>query len=78
MQGENFAKLFQVEDMQVLITKDFEEDTATIREQTDFVDIRPSLTFGFESEEDRDEAFENYGQEQAESFIKTIKKIIEE
>jgi|VirMetMinimDraft_7_1064189.scaffolds.fasta_scaffold89366_2 hypothetical protein len=76
MKGEQFAKLFQVDDKQVLITKIFEDDIFSIKQQTSLEEVIPIITLSFNDEEERDFDFDGYNQEVAEDFIKTIENIL--
>lgn len=77
MKEEQFAKLFQVGDKQVLVTKTFEDDgTFGIKQETSLENVKPALIAGFEDEESRDGAFEKYEQELAENFIQTIEGLL--
>jgi len=75
-----FAKLFELKNHQVLITKEYEYDgkvdTFKLVQTTDLKDVRPSIGLGFDDEKKRDEAFDNYTEKDANNFLKTIKKML--
>lgn len=73
-----FAKLFEFEECQVLLTKDFEENAETefkIVQVTHCENVTIDLALGFENEENRDSVFEKYGKKEAAEFLETIHKL---
>jgi len=72
-----FAKLFEIEDYQVLITKEDTEDGFNVTQQTDLGEVRPSMSLGFDAEEKRDKCFLEYNKENAEKFLSIIKEMLQ-
>lgn len=75
---EEFAKLFSVGTNQVLIQKayDDDEDTFKLEQTTHESGMVMKMTLGYNSEEERDKSFENYGPKNAKVFISAIHKIM--
>jgi hypothetical protein len=71
-----FAKLFEIEYYQVLITKDDVEDGFNITQHTDLGDVRPSMAIGFNTEEKRDKCFDDYSKNNAEKFLSIIQSML--
>tara|TARA_R100000306_G_C4371673_1_gene140278 strand:+ start:1150 stop:1404 length:255 start_codon:yes stop_codon:yes gene_type:complete len=74
-----FAKLFDVEAHQVLLKKDFdsesEEDFLKVETSIDGLQAAIKLE-GFKNESHFEKAFEEYDQEKAEKFFKTMKNLL--
>ena len=68
---DKFARLFDAGEQQVLLEKDFDEETHqdTLHITTMIQGTRASAILGFETEEDRNEAFDLFGDEDAEEFV---------
>ena len=71
-----FAKIFEVENHQVLIMKDETEDTYDVTQIVDLEEVRPVMTMGFETKEKRDDCFDKYSQKDAENFYNVILKML--
>jgi hypothetical protein len=71
-----FAKLFEIEDHQILIMKDETEDGYEIKQIVDFEEVRPIMSIGFDSEEKCNECFNKYGKEEAEKFYNVISNML--
>jgi len=73
----NFCKVFQVAEGQVLIIKNFsdEDDEYKIDQITETENIRMTIGLGYEKEEVRDQNFEKYSQEDAEKFVKILNNL---
>ena len=73
-----FAKIFELGDYQVLITKEYEpeDDSFKVVQTTDLEKCRPSLSLGFEKEEKCTECFDNYNEENAQRFLTQIQSML--
>lgn len=69
-----FAKLFNVGDHQVLITKEYDavSDEYKVVQTTHLDDMVPTMALSFTHEDNMEECFTNYGEADAQSFIETI------
>ncbi|MFA5207536.1 MAG: hypothetical protein WC428_02650 [Candidatus Paceibacterota bacterium] len=67
-----FAKIFEVENYQVLIMKDETNSEYEVKQIIDFKEVRPIISLGFDSEEKRDDCFNNYDKENAKKFYNLI------
>lgn len=67
-----FAKLFELGNHQVLITKEEEDSGYYIAQSTEIESGRAILTIGFEKEEKRNEQFDRYSETEAMKFINVI------
>ena len=72
--NNKFAKLFDVGNDQVLLTKDYNEESEEyeIKISTSISDIRCSVKLGFKSEDSRNKGFDNYNEENAKHFQNEI------
>jgi hypothetical protein len=73
---KEFAKIFEIEDHQVLIMKDDTEHEFEVKQIVDFDEVRPVMSLGFDSEEKRDECFNNYSKENAEKFYNVVSNML--
>lgn len=73
-----FAKVFEIDTNQVLITKEFDEndDTYLLKQTTEFDEVTPAMSMGFDTEEKRDKAFEDYNEENAQMFLNVINSML--
>lgn len=75
-----FAKLFNVNGEQVLVTSDYDdsdnESPFKLRQRADIDGITCTAAPCYAAEEDVDEAFKNYTQEQAEKYLAWAKKMV--
>lgn len=70
-----FAKLFNIEDYQVLVTKDHDNDEQPIIRQTTWCDIGEfSMSGAYATEETRDLFFDSYEMGDALDFIVDMKQ----
>ena len=76
MKKIQFAKIFELETHQVLITKDFEDDIFKVNQTTDLDGCVPTLALGFDNEDKRDKCFDDYTEENAKKFLETIFKML--
>jgi len=72
-----FAKIFELEDYQVLITKDEDDEKYRIMQSTQLEDCMPSLALGYELESTRDKHFNEYNIDNAQKFLDMLKKVME-
>lgn len=75
MENKKFAKLFEFDNKQVLITIEdgHEGDNGFMVVQTTNFDIvRPTLSVGFDNENDRDKYFKEYNTKNAKKFFKIV------
>jgi nitrogenase subunit NifH len=71
--NEQFAKLFQVGQAQVLVTTETnDEDKYKIICKTNIQGSEIIVTAGFHNEQERDMAFDHYNQQSAEDFYKAV------
>jgi hypothetical protein len=74
-----FARIFELENNQVLIMKDEDsEETYQVNQMSDFGDFKTSLALCFNSEGIRDACFDSYTSENAQSFVDYINNMIKE
>ena len=71
-----FAKTFLVADLQLLVTKEYEDDSFVINQITEIDGMRLNLILGYENEDNCDQVFEEYSQKDAEKIVKLIKSQI--
>jgi hypothetical protein len=73
-----FAKLFEIDNNQILITKDYDydEDVYLLKQRTSFDEVDPSMSMSFDSEEKRDNAFNDYNQDNAQKFLNLVSSVI--
>jgi len=78
--NNKFAKLFDVGNNQVLLTKDYNEESEKyeIKISASISDIRYSVSLGFNSENSRNEGFDNYNEENAERFQSGITSLLKD
>lgn len=79
-QKSTWFKSFNCGDNVVVLTHESKDDDDTpyaITQRTDLAGVKAEISFMFGTEEARDEAFTNYGQEQADVFYKNIKDALE-
>ncbi len=71
-----FCKIVLHRGFQILLTKDFDEDSESPYQLSQTIDdgqgLRTKLSFGFSKEEWRDESFDDYSETHADVFIGTI------
>lgn len=72
-----FAKIFELEKHQVLITKEYEDDKFRINQTTDIDSCVPTLALIFDNEEKRDQCFEDYTKDNAIKFVENVVKMLE-
>lgn len=73
-----FAKLFDLEDHQVLITKDEDEDAKefSITQTTQIDGCDPSASLFFTNQDIRDSAFDSYNKEAAQRFLDSMIELL--
>lgn len=73
-----FAKIFELDEHQVLITKEYEpeDDSFKVVQTTDFEDVRPAVAWVFKDESVRDKCFDDYKESQAKEFVKSIQEML--
>lgn len=77
MKKIQFAKIFELETHQVLITKDYEDhEKFKVNQITDLEDCMPTLALVFDDEEKRDKCFDDYNEENAKKFLANILKML--
>lgn len=67
-----FAKIFELKEQQVLITKREDDDKYEVVQTSDFGDFQTSLALGFEDEKKREECFNTYNLDNAQKFLDII------
>ncbi len=72
MSKNKFAKVFDVNEYQVLVMKEEFEDSFDLVQMTSLENHVPHLKAKFDTEETRDRLFDNYSQEDAEKFFRDI------
>ncbi len=73
MKFRKFARIFDFNDGQVLITKEEDDtDSFAVVQAVDSEEFRPAITVNFKSEESRDKYFEEYNDENARAFLDHI------
>jgi len=75
-----FAKIFELGDYQVLITKEYEPEDNTFKvvQTTYLEECRLSLALGFEKEKKCNECFDNYNEDNAQNFLTQIQSMLSE
>lgn len=76
---KKFARVFDLEDAQVLVTVSFnsEDDKYELRSRTDYDGLEVSIAAGFKEEVDAENALESYTLERAIDFRKRMIEMIE-
>lgn len=75
----NFAKVFTLEEADVLITKTYsdESDAFEIVQRADAkAGYEIKFSIGFDNETSRDRAFDNYNEQSAERFLKEVGRFL--
>lgn len=79
---ETFARIFELPDHQVLITKiDAEEDIDSpfkVVQTTLHRGVKADISLCYAEEEKRDEIFQTYNENNAESFVVTVIKFVDD
>ncbi len=73
---KEFCKIFIVNGQQVLILKeeDSDDDSSKLTQIADCNNMRFSMAIGFDEYSDREKAFDEYGQDNAEKFMEIVNK----
>lgn len=77
MKKNIFAKIVETEYYQVLITKEYDDDTEQYKvvQHLDMDDMRIELALKFNSEETRDSVFNSYSVSNADKFVELVDNI---
>lgn len=72
-----FTKTFELEKYQVLIEKEYRDESEefVIKQTAHFEGFVPSMALIYYEEKHRDDFFEKYSEVDAENFIKSIQKL---
>lgn len=72
-----FAKIIEMPDHQVLVTKGIDDDgSPVIKVSTRVAGVDPCATFGFADKEAVDNAFDGFGQEDATMFLNGVAQML--
>lgn len=77
-----FAKLFEFKNHQVLLTKDYDcdengADEFLMNVSTALDSVQPAMKLSYKTEGERDAQFEKYTRESAKKFLDQMKKALE-
>lgn len=77
---DKFARLFELENHQVLLMKDYdyEEETFYVSQITWIDNISYSMKLGMKNEESRDKYFDKYSEEEAKRYLNSVTNILAE
>lgn len=73
-----FARLFELDDHQVLLMKDYEDEEEKFYvSQTTWIDsISYSMRLGMKNEESRDKYFDKYNEEEAKRYLTSVTNLL--
>ena len=74
----HFAKIFEFENHQVLVTKDDSDDGFEVVQATDLGTMCPLMKVGFKTEKMRDKYFNEYDEKIAKHFLDEMIKLTDE